>query len=161
MRHRKISHLDIIKKCKFFKEGYCAYEPDVCWFRHDDLITENAFNPQEDQQENFICRFCEKAFNKKSEFMVHKKTHHEKTVPKCREYQTGNCVHSKNECWYRHEEISFVYETESPSDSVFQEAPEDHQPPDMMIRLMDMMEELFKKVQKLEKSSPTQERMAI
>ena len=60
-----------------------------------------------------------------------------------------------------HEEISFVYETESPSDSVFQEAPEDHQPPDMMIRLMDMMEELFKKVQKLEKSSPTQERMAV
>ena len=78
----------------------------------------------------------------------------EQAVPKCRENQLGKCVYSGIECWYRHEEMSFVYDFDKGSKtSVFQMAPENNLPPEMMLRIMTMMEKLILKVDKLEKAS--------
>ena len=154
MKHRKAYHQDILKRCRYFEQGNCAYESNICWYRHDNLTEQNNIHSSNEEVEIFTCRFCEETFRRKSEFMMHKKTHHEQAVPKCRENQLGKCVYSGIECWYKHEEMSFVYDFDKASKpSGFQMAPENNLPPEMMLRIMTMMEKLILKVDKLEKAS--------
>ena len=57
-----------------------------------------------------------------------------------------------------HEKRKPVSEPENRADeSVFQKAPEKNHPPDMMKKLMDMMEVIMEKVNRLEKSVPPQQ----
>ena len=154
-----MDQLDIIKKCQFLAKGYCAYETDICWFCHDDFNPKSE-NKSSELKEQFNCRFCEKEFGIKSEFMKHKKEEHERTVPRCREYERGACVHTENERWYRHEEVSLRFENEKESQpSVFQMAPEDNPPLDMMRRMMDLMELMVMRVDNLEKTSKNQQKV--
>ena len=151
MIHRKYEHPDIIKKCKFFRNGTCSYENDICWFRHQDLVQAKSMQ----QIPEFKCRFCENIFKGKSDFMVHRKMNHTQSVPKCRDFQQGNCHLSHEECWYKHDDISFTYEANNGTDSSgFQNAPDNNHPPDMIRRMMDLMEILRGKVDNLEKSAP-------
>ena len=153
MKHRKHEHSDIIKRCKFYRKGICAYEDHICWFSHNDSVT--VGNAQ--HRAEFKCRFCEKIFQDKSEFMLHRKTDHYQIVSKCRDHLQGKCTNSDFECWYKHDDLSFAYETQNEEQNLdFQEGPEDH-PPDMMKRMMDLMEMLMMKVNNLEKSSPIQQ----
>ena len=145
MKHRKDDHPDIIKKCKYYCKGNCAIEDKICWFSHEENNTQ--------QLNDFKCRFCEKTFQEKLDFMMHRKTNHSQIVSKCRDYQLGRCNFSEYECWYKHDEISFTYETENEANSsVFQKAPEDNHPPDMMKKVIDMMEMIMMKVKNLENS---------
>ena len=41
MEHRKRSHLSIINKCRYFKEGNCKFENN-CWYSHD--LSDNTNN---------------------------------------------------------------------------------------------------------------------
>ena len=153
MKHRKHEHSDIIKRWKFCRKGICAYEDHICWFSHNDSVT--VGNAQ--HRAEFKCRFCEKIFQDKSEFMLHRKTDHYQIVSKCRDHLQGKCTNSDFECWYKHDDLSFAYETQNEEQNLdFQEGPEDH-PPDMMKRMMDLMEMLMMKVNNLEKSSPIQQ----
>jgi uncharacterized C2H2 Zn-finger protein len=139
MKHRKWEHSDIIKRCKFYRKGICGYEDDICWFSHDDFVKLDSSH----QMEEFKCRFCEQVFQEKSDFMVHRKKNHPQTVSKCGDYLQKKCNYSDFECWYKHDDLSFVYETEREEPNLgFQEAPEDHSP-DMMKRMIDLMEMLM------------------
>ena len=90
--------------------------------------------------------------------MTHKKQNHPQSVSKCRDFLEGKCDFTANECWYNHEKRKPVSEPENRADeSVFQKAPEKNHPPDMMKKLMDMMEVIMEKVNRLEKSVPPQQ----
>ena len=147
MKHRKTKHFDIIKKCRYFAQGNCGFESKICWYRHDEILGEDLTH-HEQPSESFICKFCELVFKRKSDFMIHKKLKHGQAVPKCREYQKGKCLNIENECWYKHDEMIFVYETSNESESVFQMAPENNHPPEMIKRIIDMMEKLIMKVER-------------
>ena len=150
MKHRKKDHPEIIKKCKFYRQGYCEYN-DICWFSHDSL--EKVNNRQATSE--FKCRFCETTFHDKSDFMYHRKTKHSQIVSKCRDFSQRTCNYSDSECWYKHDEAIFVNVSENEAhNSDFQKATEDNHPPDMMQRMMNLMEILMEKVKNLEICSP-------
>ena len=35
MQHRKLDHPQIVKTCKYFIKGNCAYKNNICWYKHD------------------------------------------------------------------------------------------------------------------------------
>ena len=85
--------------------------------------------------------------------MKHRKTNHPQTVHRCRDLLQGECYHGEDECWYKHDDISFIYDAKNKAESpVFQKASEENQPPEMMKRMMDLMEIVMSKVDTLEKS---------
>ena len=104
MTHRKECHPNLIKACSYFLEGKCCFEESVCWYSHK---TTKSTVPKE-----FKCRFCEMIFNRKEEFMTHRKNVHENFIPRCREDINGTCRFTTKECWYKHEENLFNYEHE-------------------------------------------------
>ena len=100
MRHRKVQHSDIIRKCRHFAEGGCEFEDDICWYRHTHDVDESRKQASTDN--SFKCRFCEESFSEKSTFMFHRKKDHPRIVKQCRNFQAGNCYLSGDECWYKH-----------------------------------------------------------
>ena len=83
--------------------------------------------------------------------MIHRKDRHtESNMFKCRDFQKGFCRFKENECWYNHDEKSVNYTEKDVQTPVFQEAQDNPHPPDMMERMMSMMEKLMKKVENLE-----------
>ena len=114
-------------------------------------------NYEKNYQNNFKCRFCDKTFNLKESFMIHKKTDHMQAVPKCKKFMKGECI-KHDKCWYNHDEINVVVEEENIQENLgFHKEQENSQPPDMMRRILDMMEKIIVKVDRLEKvSTPNQ-----
>ena len=86
--------------------------------------------------------------------MKHRKFEHNQIIAKCRDYNQGSCRFTKEECWYSHSENKSA--SENDESEVFRKETLSNHPPDMLERLMDMMEELVKKVNILEKDSRTQ-----
>lgn len=106
------------------------------------------------------CKFCENIFNTESQLRMHIKTIHHEAVVKCREFLKGKCDFSSTECLFKHEDIDFIFEAENIStsqtndtvhNSFFQNVPTKNHPPDIFIRMMNMMENLAQKVQMMEK----------
>ena len=40
MRHRKISHPNVIRQCNNFAQNMCKFQGSSCWFRHDEKAME-------------------------------------------------------------------------------------------------------------------------
>ena len=160
MNHRKDSHVDIIKQCRYFARGDCAFEK-VCWYRHGPLDEVNS-QPENSSREDFKCTFCEQCFGDKSEFMKHRKFKHNQIIAKCRDFIQGSCRFNQEECWYSHSEYSVNKSaSENAESEVFRKAKTINHPPDMLERLMDMMEQLVKKVTILEKDSRTDQKKNV
>ena len=51
---------------------------------------------------NFSCRICRKPFDIKEDLMYHIKYNHERSMPFCKYYQSGNCHFGDDKCWYVH-----------------------------------------------------------
>ena len=104
MIHRKESHPDLVKPCNYFMEGKCTFDDSVCWYSHKNI--------KPAVQKKFDCRFCDKSFKRKEEFMTHRKSEHENFIPPCREDQKDSCRFTEKECWYKHkpEEKTINYE---------------------------------------------------
>ena len=69
---------------------------------------------------------------------------------KCTKFQGNKCKFTSESCWYNHDEKSVNYTEKDVQTPVFQEAQDNPHPPDMMERMMSMMEKLMKKVENLE-----------
>ena len=150
MSHRKSSHKEIIKKCKYFLRGACVYKDD-CWYRHGDL-TDGNLNLSE--KRIFNCSFCESVFESLAQLMVHRKQVHDQASKfKCRDYKFGTCRFEATDCWYSHDDEPQTETQNKPNESGFQFVPQNSHPPDMMERIMTMMEKLSEKVNMLEKSA--------
>ena len=134
MRHRKIDHPRVIKMCRYFLQGNCAYKNDICWYNHDNLIEkEFELNHENNDENKFNCRFCDKTFSLKEHFMIHKKADHIQAVPKCRKFMKGDCKLKSDQCWYTHDKIKSVKMQEKNQENLdFHKDPEHRQPPDLM-----------------------------
>merc|ERR1719319_1720437 len=95
MTHRKESHPNLISPCSFFIEGKCSFEDSVCWYSHKPIKSTSL--------REFYCRFCDKSFKRKLDFMIHRKSEHENFIPACREEKKDSCRFTQKECWYKHE----------------------------------------------------------
>ena len=153
MNHRKEDHFDILRSCRYFLEGDCAYEDNICWYKHE---AQSEINSSTSTNAEYKCNFCDHVFERKAEFMHHRKTIHSQMNFKCREFRNGSCKFNESECWYTHDEDEQTRnENQNP---VFQKEQINPHPPDvdLIVRLMDMVEKVIMKVELLEKSQNVQ-----
>ena len=59
MVHRKETHPEIIKTCRFFLKEMCTFEDEDCWYRHE------RRQDVEDNLENIQCKICKQNFMSK------------------------------------------------------------------------------------------------
>ena len=87
MPHRKETHSKTIKICCYFQMGRCAFDEKTCWYSHKTDSPNNSPIPK--TLPEFHCSFCDKIFQRKSEFMKHRKDNHPENISECRESING------------------------------------------------------------------------
>ena len=98
MDHRRDNHSELIRKCKYLREGTCRYPDSVCWYNHD--TQQKA--PETNNEGRFKCHTCENKYSSKSQLMKHRKLVHPDILPLCKD---GNrCTFSRDECRFRHDD---------------------------------------------------------
>ena len=154
MNHRKNDHPSN-KKCRNFPSGKCVFGSD-CWYVHEEELmdVDESFKAESTPKASlFKCYLCTTDFMSKDSFMKHKKQMHPKSVQSCVMAGSERCKKTDEECWFHHhqdrEQSSQTHS--SRKEQVFQEAPGNQFPPDQMTKLMEMMNNLFSKVETMEK----------
>ena len=89
MVHRKEEHYSLVALCR---KGEECHFLDRCWWKHE---TEEGKSIQ--------CFFCESNFPTKREVMMHRKSHHGRTVKICEKFLVKSCNYSEATCWFKHE----------------------------------------------------------
>ena len=144
--HNLMSHRNKVhpsnKQCKKYADGFCPRDEKECWYVHrDENYSKSMF-------ENFKCGYCDKTLIGRNNFMSHKKTNHPADVQNCEQFMANKCTRSESECWFKHEGSK-----KQNQNQVFQEPLENIFPPETSppsARMMEMMNKLYKKVQKME-----------
>ena len=147
--HRKKEHPDIIKKCRYFIEGRCDYDNDMCHFSHE--LEETPKNTAQNFT-NLNCKYCGKPFETKSELMFHRKAEHPQVVKQCRDFRQGLCDRGENGCWYNHSDS-----LPSEQSSFFQKVPRNPPPDILMNKVVGMMEKMMLEIAVLKKQSMEQQ----
>ena len=84
--------------------------------------------------------------------MNHRKQSHSQQANmfRCKKFKEGKCFYSENECWYKHEEKLNDDDNQDDQKQVVWEAQDNLHPPDVIGKMMKMMEKLVEKVNLLE-----------
>ena len=85
MKHKKVKHVEKVSTCWNFSLGKCGRSDESCWFHHS-------------ESKSIQCNFCKKTFPNQSQFMNHRKKHHQQSVPTCRNYVNGSCLYTNENC---------------------------------------------------------------
>ena len=142
MNHRKLVHPSN-KKCKNFP-GSCSFGNE-CWYVHEEAMEiDQPSDVHGIDSWNFKCNLCEEKIVERKDFMIHKKKKHGDTILNCEKYLKGKCVRSNEMCWFNHPSDDV-----QPEKSVFQSVPE-NPPPDKMEQVLQMINNLCAKVEKIE-----------
>ena len=123
-------HTDEVKTCPHFLEGCCAFDSNECWFNHP--VSSVPRTPK-----SVKCRFCEKTFPNKSDFMEHRKLEHPHKISACKKEMEGSCRFGAEKCWYSHKYLHQNNQTEN-------------QDPELIKRLLTMMEKFTERIQNIE-----------
>ena len=91
MEHMKTKHPERVSACWKFTNEECDFGNEKCWFNYS-----NA------SKSEIKCKFCEQNFSNQSEFLKHRKQHHLKFVPQCRNFTTGTLHYTDENCWFNH-----------------------------------------------------------
>ena len=129
MVHRKEKHSSALKTCTFYLEGNCAFNTE-CWFRHPKTNEIQSTTLPKTLKE-FKCGICGVKFNRKKDFMKHRKEEHYDNISDCIENKNGACRFN-SECWYKHKVVITKDENQSEVDGI--------KTPDLIERLFKMME---------------------
>ena len=134
MNHRKIHHPSN-KKCKNFPNGKCRFAEN-CWYIHEEdlMDTDESFVKNENTH---TCYNCDKAFKTKNDMKKHRKKQHLDQVKKCKEFITGGCLRSDEQCWFVHQASS-----DDVSPQVFHNAQHQSIPPDQVKTMIQEIESL-------------------
>ena len=111
MIHRKKSHKEKVRVCRYFSEGNCLLGDETCWYNHSE--TEIALT-------EFKCSICDKVFKIRSDFMHHRKQQHTKNVPLCLDSVNGACRFGRENCWFHHNEMEKNTRNENIEHSIYQ-----------------------------------------
>ena len=89
MEHRKEEHYATIALCR---KGIDCQFSEKCWWKHI-----------KDHESMIECFYCELTFATKVEVMLHRKSHHAKTVKQCTKFMNKSCNRTEATCWFKHE----------------------------------------------------------
>ena len=84
------------------------------------------------------CNDCDETFSIQPLYRIHKKQHHQKSVPLCNNTANGLCKYGKNNCWFIHENITETTENKTENNEVIQ-------------KLFTIMEAMTERLSSLEK----------
>ena len=73
MKHRKKEHSEKVSPCWKHSQGICEYGEPLCWFIHMDSSSSTKIK----------CNDCDETFSIQPLYRIHKKQHHQKSVPLC------------------------------------------------------------------------------
>ena len=131
MNHRKNKHLKTVASCRNNLKGTCSFTNKKCWWNHAD--PDIGMDVEGDVIECFICNVT---FKSKGSMMIHRKKEHKAVVRKCNLFEENRCGFKEEACWYNHDDkndteegVDDENETEMQTQSVFQNAQEDLEPP--------------------------------
>ena len=139
MNHR----IDI--QCHFGNECGYVYEEEL--MEVDESFKSNSGT----ESSNFKCYVCTTDFTSKDMFMMHKKRMHPVNVQLCEMFGKNKCNKSDANCWFKHETKESLFPGHQDSEQVFWEATKVQFPPDQMTKMIEMMNQLFSKVEMMEK----------
>ena len=94
------------------------------------------------------------SFKTKDMFMKHKKKDHSTTVQTCEKYQKNNCDRTDKSCWFKHclEERNKNQDISGcEGKQVFQEAQSQLIPPDQISQMMDLLKNMWSKMEMIQK----------
>ena len=129
-------HQEEVQTCSHFLDGKCAFDSNECWFYHPDL-TKAGSVPR--IPTSFKCRFCEKSFQTKSEFMEHRKLEHPQKIAACKKEMDSSCRFGNDKCWYAHKNSLQSKQTENLNED-----------PNLINRLFTMMEKVTERIENIE-----------
>ena len=165
MDHRRDSHTDSRRRCKYKRDGNCRYTDSVCWYSHK---TQHK-TPEINSEGMFRCHTCENRYSSKSQVMNHRKINHPDTLPWCKD--GDRCTFGKDECRFRHKEhqgqkiplpevwkgnhinenLNATYSQNSHLNSNFWPAPGGQKPPDQITDMMQEMKALILEMNQIKK----------
>ena len=131
--HIKKCHPGTLGTCNFYLRGNCMYDENVCWYSH--TIKESDKNVR---QQDFDCKFCEKVFERKSDFMRHRKIEHPEKIAICTNQRDSWCIFGSENCWYRHD------------NHITNEKIENIENSELIQRIFNMMEEFTERITNVE-----------
>ena len=142
MDHRKKKQLSCVKLCSFFKEGKCAFDGDVCWFRHIEIKT-TKISPIPQNLKEYNCGICGKVFHEKKDFMIHRKIGQSNQVSECITNKNGWCNIGEKDCWFRYLKLISNNESEKSKESAIETS-------EMLNRLFDITEAFGERMYQVE-----------
>ena len=149
MEHRSLVHPSN-KKCRNFPAS-CTFGTK-CWYvHHEPMETDQTAEAAETRVWNFKCNVCEEEFKDRSDFMKHKKKNHPENNLTCQNFVRDKCQRSEDSCWFQHRSDSRKPETSS-QEQVFQEVSANLFPPNQLSSVLQMIDSLCQKEEKMEKT---------
>ena len=110
------------------------------------------------------CYLCNETFKTKDDLKKHTKSKHPISVPLCGKFMSSKCERSEQQCWYKHESKESNSQQKSKesnsqkkskptaqNEQVFYEATQNAFPPDQAKKMMEALNNLCLKVEKMEK----------
>ena len=76
------------------------YDDNICWYSHNIKESDRT-----SIQKIFRCNFCEETFERKGDFMRHRKSDHIEKIAFCTNEKSYSCTFDPDKCWYRHENV--------------------------------------------------------
>ena len=86
MNHRKRMHINTVALCKNNLVGKCSFTSEMCWWNHDNRLSETNSSVQ--------CFLCGESFKSKFEMMIYRKSMHTSRVKECNNCLANNCMHT-------------------------------------------------------------------
>ena len=101
------------------------------------------------------CYLCNDVFKTKDDLRKHKKSNHPINVPLCEKFLSKQCDRSDQQCWYKHESGDSNSQQKSKTAAQekkdFCEATQEAFPPDHVQKMMEVLDNLCSKIEKMEK----------
>ena len=151
MNHRKTVHPSN-KKCRNFPKSRTFGKE--CWYVHSDEPMEVDINEPKVSHSNFKCNLCDEEMTERRDFMKHKKIKHSETILSCQRNLRGECSRNYETCWFNHsptKDDSFAWVKDTNEKQDFHKVPENAFPPDQVTKMLQLMNTLLMKVEKMEK----------
>ena len=109
------------------------YNENVCWYSHTIKESDNNVS-----QQDFNCKFCKKVFERKSDFMRHRKIEHPEKIAICTNQRDSWCIFGSENCWYKHD------------NHITNEKIENIENSELIQRIFNMMEEFTERITHVE-----------
>ena len=103
----------------------------LCWFVHEKTMVNMTCS-------NLTCNACDLTFQKRPEFLKHRKALHIDAVTKCRNKMNGACQYGDTKCWFKHSKEKYDKKEKSEQENM------EHN---------EVVEKVIERLAKLEKSN--------